>query len=467
MKGAQHTQTEHNISHSTAHSLQLRSGNVLLALGRAVTKRGKKPSPAKLARDIARGERCAQRYRSHKSESLEVLSLGSASPGVLGDPLSPPKDPPSQAPYLQEHGDSFSDQQSLEALSLGSDSPRVPGGSPSPPRDPPSQARNSDFTVGYAKALDAVVMGPGGVLCDAAALCLESSRCTSNERQRDIFPLPLLISWPADVALCSQSAESACVVANACLLSLNLLWADFKVARLSRPLRCYPTAGQADVQRHVAQQTAHMLLRLAEHRLHWKGAFEHFEKTCQPQYEPLKGDAVDLPDKAATCDPLPNLPEDLRAAVTNPDHIFPDGLQLVPEMRYRSAEDKAEYIKLVVREVECGKLRFRKTVFGVASVFGAAKSMPGRQRKIWNGSELSAAAAPPPCPERLANPSSFLDIDAGSDEVVYYSKRDAATYFDVLQAPTVLQAMARTAQSHSEGAHVGLQLDTRCHYCLD
>ena len=85
----------------------------------------------------------------------------------------------------------------------------------------------------------------------------------------------------------------------------------------------------------------------------------------------------------------------------------------------------------------CGRLRLQ--VRGVAKVFAAAKRSKGRQRKIWDGSAISSQAARPPKPERLANPSSFLDILVRPDEKLYLSKRDAATYFDTLAVPPELQ----------------------------
>ena len=66
------------------------------------------------------------------------------------------------------------------------------------------------------------------------------------------------------------------------------------------------------------------------------------------------------------------------------------------------------------------------------------KKEHGRQRKVWNGSGISKITAKPPKSERLANPSSFLDIEAAGSEL-FFSKRDAATYFDVLQVPEDIQ----------------------------
>ena len=45
----------------------------------------------------------------------------------------------------------------------------------------------------------------------------------------------------------------------------------------------------------------------------------------------------------------------------------------------------------------------------------------------------------PPKPRRLANPSSFLDMQLEGGEQVFFSKRDASTFFDVLQVPAALQ----------------------------
>ena len=63
----------------------------------------------------------------------------------------------------------------------------------------------------------------------------------------------------------------------------------------------------------------------------------------------------------------------------------------------------------------------------------------GRQRKVWNGSAVSCAAALPPKSCRLANPSSFLDVEIQPGQQVFFSKRDASIFFDVLQVPQELQ----------------------------
>ena len=167
----------------------------------------------------------------------------------------------------------------------------------------------------------------------------------------------------------------------------------------------------------------------------WQGSFQKFEQTVSACSEPLVGSAVDLPSRAGTCDPLLHVGADLQAAVTDAASIFPDAPRHVIGPASSSTDNCDEYVKLVAREIACGKLRLRRSVRGVAPVFAVGKSAAGHQRKIWNGAELSAVAAKPPAPPRLANPSSFLDLDLETQEAVWFSKRDAETFFDVLKVP--------------------------------
>ena len=122
-----------------------------------------------------------------------------------------------------------------------------------------------------------------------------------------------------------------------------------------------------------------------------------------------------------------------------PSTIFPRAAGKSLKSGAITSEQRAEYVQLVARELKCGKLRLQQDAQGVGSVFAVGKS-GGRQRKIWNGSGLSELAAVPPKPHRLANPSSFLDVDLSPGEKIVFSKRDAATFFDVLQVPEPLQS---------------------------
>ena len=76
----------------------------------------------------------------------------------------------------------------------------------------------------------------------------------------------------------------------------------------------------------------------------------------------------------------------------------------------------------------------------VAGRFVVGKRGTVRLRPIWNGSSLSVASADPPAPRRLANPASLPHIRVKPGERLYFSKRDAASFFDALEAPATLRA---------------------------
>ncbi|CAE7861257.1 unnamed protein product, partial [Symbiodinium sp. KB8] len=264
---------------------------------------------------------------------------------------------------------------------------------------------------------------------------------SAKGRRRDVLPLPLLLEWPADVDLMGSKAADALHFAKFCIVSLNVLWSDFKTSRLCRTAPGKPTAPQLEAQKHIAAKTARMLSRFnsaSGASWEWQGSFQKFEQAGSARSEPLVGSAVDLPNRAGTCDPLLHVGADLQAAITDAASIFPDAPTHAIGPVSSSTDNYGEYVKLVAREIACGKMRLRRSVRGVAPVFAVGKSAAGHQRKIWNGAELSEVAARPPAPPRLANPSSFLDLDLEPQEAVWFSKRDAETFFDVLKVPEEL-----------------------------
>ena len=292
--------------------------------------------------------------------------------------------------------------------------------------------------AGFASAVDVLLLGNCGLL----SIFSVDWSSPATGRTRDIFPLPEIQTWPSTVEFISDMRPAALKVANLCIVGLNAMWADFKTHRLTAPWRSNPTICQLEAQRHVAVKTARMLTRLqavAGDKWAWRGAFQHFESASSSQYEPLRGDAVDLPLQAATCDPLQHIPKDLVCAISDSSAIFPEPLPLVQPLVPANEHDCRQYLILVAREMACAKLRLRRHVRGLASVFAAAKATEGRQRKIWNGAQLSAMAARPPPPHRLANPSSLLDIHAETGKPLYHSKHDAETFFDTLKFPSDLQ----------------------------
>ena len=305
--------------------------------------------------------------------------------------------------------------------------------------DSPHTKTGSDTVQLLGEAVDVLLLGRTGLLRENfAALCSSRGKC--QRRIRDFFPLPPLAKWPVNSTLKKAWEFPALTLANLCILSLNLLWSDFKQSR--ELTSGAPTASQIEAQAHVVGKTERMLERFSSAAgtcWHWKGTFQKFEAASLTACEPLVGAAVDLPTHAATCDPLLHVDHSLRAAVQDASSIFPVVQTSLLGNGCETPNCSAEYLALVSREILCGKLRLRLSVKAAAHVFAVGKSTAGRQRKVWNGSDLSAAAAKPPVPPRLANPSSFLDLHVQPTDPIWFSKRDAETFFDVLKVPEQLQ----------------------------
>ena len=76
----------------------------------------------------------------------------------------------------------------------------------------------------------------------------------------------------------------------------------------------------------------------------------------------------------------------------------------------------------------------RLRVSGGGSVFAVAKPSGGL-RDVWHGSYVSSVAPPPLKPRHRPTPACLLDLEAGPARPLYFSKRDAVSYFDCLCAP--------------------------------
>ena len=260
--------------------------------------------------------------------------------------------------------------------------------------------------------------------------------------RRDLFPLPRLRSWPACIAEGEQNRSGLLACADLCCAALNHLSDGMPETSGSR-LGQGCTAAQRAVQEHVCQRVVRFCTRLnstSDGPFSYKGSLQTFGRNSAG-YERIRGGDVDLPTRAATCDPGNLVHPGLWETICRPGAIFEEHQSFQQCLGFTKTFgiERKEYIDLTCRELRCKKLRLRTQVFGVAGVFAAAKSTKGRQRKIWDGSVLSERATQPPKPHRLANPSSFLDIVVRRGERLYMSKRDAATYFDLLAVPADLQ----------------------------
>ena len=260
-------------------------------------------------------------------------------------------------------------------------------------------------------------------------------------RCRDLFPIPPLQSWPEQVTTGHVALDDCTGVANMCLGALNCLSSGMKRLFQNKPMNTTPSTAQLSAQVHVCTRVVRFLERLDDMydgTLPWEGSSKDCDKDAHVA-QSIRAEAVDLPACAGTCEPVLEMDPELATSLSDPSFIFPNQGQLVLEKEGMNEERRLEYIKLTLRELRCGKLRLRKAVNGMGGVFAAAKS-DNRQRKIWDGSRLSSMAARPPLPRRLANPSSFLDLEVRKDEELFFSKRDASTYFDVLRVPLPLQS---------------------------
>ncbi|OLP74045.1 hypothetical protein AK812_SmicGene46529 [Symbiodinium microadriaticum] len=270
---------------------------------------------------------------------------------------------------------------------------------------------------------------------------LEPCVGSKERRQRNLFPLPPIRQW-SDDSVDRRNLPAHLTCANLCVAALNFLDEGMpqKPGLVRPPGRC--SAAQRAVHSHVMQRTSRFLSRLAAAsgaRFNWVGSFDQHEDSGKSRYEKLRGNDVDLPVCAGTCDPAKLVRRQLWEAAGNPNCVFPDCTAEPAGLQALRGRDRQEYLRLTLRELHCGKLRLRFSVKGLANVFAAPKANKGRQRKIWDGSVLSEAAARPPKPYRLANPSTFLDILLRPGEELFLSKRDASTFFDSLKVPLRMQ----------------------------
>ena len=162
--------------------------------------------------------------------------------------------------------------------------------------------------------------------------------------------------------------------------------------RILCPQRC-----AANSHHHFASRVAFVFNRLASDStgdgLKWEGVFQKVELGKSAGYQQLVASSVDLPTKAATCNPVELVLPSLADSIMDVNAMFPLGSQT--ELGHQDATDE-EYIKLVVREVQCGKLNLRLHAKSVGDVFGFGRKDSGRQRKVWDGPEISKAAARAP-----------------------------------------------------------------------
>jgi len=257
-----------------------------------------------------------------------------------------------------------------------------------------------------------------GQLCIGFASVVQTSACplaahyrewirqpltatTCRNRRREIFPLPPLHVWPFSGGS-KAVGKAAHLIANMCLAALNFLAFDFKADRAHAASYTPPSSTQQSAHQHVAARCLRFAEKLAMKIATsdwWHTGFHKFEASEKSEWTDIIADQVDLPGRAATCNPSSLIPPDLLASVSNPSVLFPKGAACT--LKYAKdnmGSQRGEYINLTVKETMCGKLCPQSVIQGAGRVFATAKSSPGHLREIWNGSWLSSMAAAPPAP---------------------------------------------------------------------
>jgi hypothetical protein len=260
-----------------------------------------------------------------------------------------------------------------------------------------------------------------------------------HERQRDIFPLPLVdaavaaeLQFSYDGVADDDLPDLVVRVANLSLQALNVL-SGFKapVAQTGRcapqravQFRVFTKAGKFVKTLHVCEPPAPTVgLGRLIHNEDLSGV-----KSAAPK---LDADRCDLLEHSGGVDPLPYADPAGRLTLNSADALFQEAnLDWVRAARI-GLGDRSEYARLVVRQLRSRKVCLRQSVRSSASIFAVGKSSGGL-REVWNGHDLSTLAAIPPKPPHLAGVTALVDLEASDEVPIVAFKRDARCFFDQL-----------------------------------
>ena len=258
-------------------------------------------------------------------------------------------------------------------------------------------------------------------------------------RQRDLFPFRLLepgelLSLRPGLAADSCDAEA---YVNGVILALNLLYGV--TASCSAP--CRRTLAQQRGLEVILAAAEAFAARLASvdaalSCVSGDQAWDAFEAGGSRPAATLDAMAVDVPEVAGSCDPLSVVSPEVASMLTA-DNIFPDHTPGLERFSGFFAGARQDYIMLCARQIQAGMLCLARSCRGGGTVFPVAKA-DGRQRVVWHGSRVSGAAAVPPPPRHLANPSVFAFLELDTARLLRVSKRDCKTWFDQLLLSTGL-----------------------------
>ena len=384
---------------------------------------------------------------SSPEPGYSITPRPSTSPLVTG---TPPASPPcSELGTADSNSDSLSSTSDVETVSSACDGHVV---EPAPPvlaysTDGCTDARGAlptwlqDSVKGLESSFDELRGALHGFLrADAGEPAL-------HERQRDIFPLPLV---NIDIAhrLAFSCGDEACPVlldllvrvANLAIHALNAL-SGFRAPLAQLGVGAPQRAGQRRALDQASKWVASIRACDPPAPSVAFGRLVHDDelsgiKTVAPALDALR---CDLLESSGEVDPLPFAAPEHRAVVETAETLFPvDNLDWVRAGRI-ALGDRPEYAKLVVRQLRSHKVGLLPRVTSSASIFTVGKSSGGL-REVWNGHDLSTLAALPPKPPHLAGVTALVDLEADASTPVVAYKRDARCFFDQLLLPTQLRA---------------------------
>lgn len=288
-------------------------------------------------------------------------------------------------------------------------------------------------------------------------------------RSRDIFPLALLDSReckPHDWSC--QSWKILREFVNAAIGALNWCY-GCQVSCLQSSRR---TAAQRDVLQRLVSRCVDFCNRLqAPDAGSWESLTPDWVPLPQrpegPKYGGLCAEKVDVLPQAGVCDPMPCLPPAVQQLVNCEQKMFadaPKGLEVFEDV---ADAERLEYIKLVVRQLRAKQLGLTTKPRGGGAVIAVGKPGGKRQRVVWHGRRVSAAAVRPPKPRHLASPTALTFLECKQGRQIRCSKRDASCWFDQLALPADLgRWMGRPRVSQRELCSIGGMTVEEVQACL-
>ena len=247
--------------------------------------------------------------------------------------------------------------------------------------------------------------------------------------RRDLFPFPRLHTLPDyDVEACF-GVDSALLLrfVDASLKALNY-WYGYKPGTISE--------GYLNtVQRHCLKR---WMLNAASILKALSDVPSNDLVARPPEISTLTASRIDVLDKCGQIDTESILPRHIVDTITDGAKLFPDITPAHAKLpRYRG--DRAEYTKLVARQLAGRRVRLRLNIVGGGPCFFISKPGKDALRHLWNGHFVSDACLPAPPPRHLATPTTFVHLRATADRPVYLSTRDCRSWFEQLKVPDALR----------------------------